>query len=205
MVLNSIKIYRSHKLDIRGLKRGTVKVYSIGREEYSVPLAELLENSEGYYDERTIHIDSPKSKLSLLVDDDGFIRVHWIALMPQLSHSAGATREVEYQKLNPTAYRLRFRPHSLEKVPPMLIMRQNFNHNWQAKMRQPGESWRELNNRQRIDGYANAWILEGINPEKEVEIILSYRPQQLFYLGLGISIISLFLFVGAAFLRRKQR
>lgn len=203
LALNSIKIYRPQKLNIQGLKRMAFNVYRVGREEFSVPLAELLAHSEGYYDERVIHIDSPKAKLTLLMDDDEFIEFHWLALIPQLLQPAGATREVTYQKVNPTAYRLRFKPHSLEEAPPMLIMRQNYSHNWQAKMRQPGGCWQRLNNRQRIDGYANAWLLENIDPEKEVEVILSYRPQQFFYLGLGISVVSLLIFIGSTITHKK--
>lgn len=91
---------------------------------------------------------------------------------------------VSFNKVDRTNYKITIPSHDTSFI---LIFNQRFNPFW--KLKDMGTR-KTLINHFVADGYANAWLIES---NQSGEFNLEYQPQRLFYWGLAVSLLSLFL------------
>lgn len=127
-----------------------------------------------------------------------------------------ANNVISYDKINPTKYKIKIFG---AKEPFPLVFSETFNPNWKIY----GYNRKPLFDDAHIlaNGYANYWTINPLqvcnnnykicikNPDGtyDFELIAEYWPQRLFYLGLGISLLTLLSCLGCLgydFYRRKK-
>ncbi|MBI3366456.1 hypothetical protein HY041_02415, partial [Candidatus Roizmanbacteria bacterium] len=121
---------------------------------------------------------------------------------------------IRFTRVNPTKYKVRIK----QAIKPFyLIFSESFDNNWKLYINNSNlddtikdskhlsalfnqnifETWGKTpindKNHMKANGYANAWFIQPDNRQNnhEYEVIVEYKPQQYFYLGLIISIITL--------------
>ncbi|OGD65643.1 hypothetical protein A2215_01155 [Candidatus Berkelbacteria bacterium RIFOXYA2_FULL_43_10] len=130
-------------------------------------------------------------------------------------NSAGLTErpELQFEKINSTKYRLKI--HNAEGQFP-IIFNESYDEGWKIYPStddrvSPIEKSILADTRLKANGYANSWIFdtnkdcgnENICTKKpdgsyEIELILEFRPQKIFYLGIIISGVAFLISLGYA-------
>ncbi len=140
--------------------------------------------------------------------------------------SLGQEAQVEFRKINPTRYRVQVKA----RKPFWLVFSESFHPGWKAYIRQSSgvrgqgmnfewsavlsalRDWGnrvELKEHYLVNTYANAWWVPVEEPGmKEFEIILEFKPQRLFEIGIVISLATLLGCVGyliRGFMRKRKK
>lgn len=130
------------------------------------------------------------------------------------SQISSLVHNINYERIDSTKYRITLPPYSL---PMILVFNEQFNSQWrlfETKLLSNNTvpwSWLQtwfkkpvfFDNHFQIYGFANAWYID--QPIKD-QLILEFYPQQLFYQGAIVTVLTLFLLLlGFMILKRKVR
>lgn len=96
---------------------------------------------------------------------------------------------IEFNHLNPTRYEVTVKD---AKGPFVLFFNENFNSSWQL-LEVDGENTKVLDEHFIVDDYANGWLVDNISSQK---FIIEYKQQVMFYIGIAISVATLFFGIG---------
>lgn len=159
--------------------------------------------------------DSKESDPSLMLctDDRDFPEIGSLAVYEMISPNLLAVSDlptnnnlnevVTFKRINPTLYKVTIKDPNNSFI---LKFGERFSPLW--RLYPTNSSWikdfldrKTKNNHITIDGYANAWILD---PKGQTEWIIKYVPQEFFYIGSAITIISLIL-AGGIIIWKKLR
>lgn len=145
-------------------------------------------------------LNNSDSSIMVCTDDRDFPDIGYLAVYEMISPNLLAVSDlsittnfnfgITFKKINPTLYKVTITDPT---KPFILKFGQRFSPLW--KLYPANSSWikdyftgKTENNHITVDGYANAWIL---NPLGQTEWIIEYVPQEFFYTGLTITIVSL--------------
>lgn len=174
-----------------------------------------------------------KGEHSLDFLEGGKFKVEMVEIKPvnseQLALNSAKPPEIEFSKINPTRYIVDVKGAN---GPFTFVLSESFHDEWKAYIRQKaiGEepwsalwsAWSDRGNRFEIkdhfmvNGFANGWIVEPWQrakgqvqraEEEDFQIVLEFRPQRLFEIGLFISVITLSLcigYLGYNWIRRRR-
>lgn len=106
---------------------------------------------------------------------------------------------ITFQKINPTKYIV-----NVENAvsPYFLVFSESFHHGWKAHIK--GQKLLADDRHVMMNGYANSWYLtpEDADGQKNYQIIIEYWGQQLFYLGILVTLATVFLTLAFGFWRK---
>lgn len=91
---------------------------------------------------------------------------------------------INYERINPTKYIAHVRD---AKEPFILRFNQKYDSRWKAYIN-PANNYLDDIHHLEIDGYANGWLIQQTG---DFDMVISYWPQRIFYLGMVISIASI--------------
>lgn len=112
-----------------------------------------------------------------------------ILIVPIQKKEAKITN-LTYKKINPTRYIVNLKDVRENNV---LVFSEEYDNQWELdKFGQ---------NHFKINGYANAWL---IDKPGDYVLTLNYKPQQFFYIGTAISILTIIIFSSYLILKKKK-
>lgn len=184
----------------------------------------------------TARVSFEQGEHQLTVRDKGALEAEMMEVKPVNSEQLtvnSQTPKIEFKKINPTRYIVDVKG---AKGPFTLVFSESFHDGWKAYVRQwqgdrdKGQekepwsalwsAWEDRGNRVEIkdhfvvNGYANGWIVpagqfrvKGKNGE-DFEIVLEYKPQRLFEMGLlisGATLLGCVGYLGFGFMRRRKK
>lgn len=108
--------------------------------------------------------------------------------------------KIEFEKINPTKYKI----HIKSEKPFVLVFSETYNDRWLAYYEENNQI---INNHFLANGYANAWC---VDPEEHgiddnFNIILYFKPQSYYYIGLILSGLTFIGCIGYLLWDRKKR
>jgi hypothetical protein len=110
--------------------------------------------------------------------------------------------QLEYKKINNTKYLVKLKS-PIEKA--FLVFSATYDRNWEISSPDiKNNVFKQI----KVNGGLNSWIIENKNNNDNVNLVISYRPQKYFYIGLLISASSFFILTGLFiyfYIRKKNK
>lgn len=107
---------------------------------------------------------------------------------------SGERLPVTYRRIDQTKYTVDL---SGSSFPLLLVFNENYNPLWRLSSVSGNSSYPHM----QINGYANAWY---IKTKPQSDLVIEFYPQKLFRVGVGLSILGMFVCGGIIWYKRKQ-
>ncbi len=185
---------------------------------------------------RNVYLKKGEHELNVLENDK--FKVEMVEIKPEAKgarrEAVGENPKIEFKKINPTRYIVDVKE---AKGPFTLVFSESFHEGWRAYVRQgqgsrvkgQGEEpwsaiwslWKdrdvriEIKDHFEVNGFANGWMVQSGQKakgegqkEQDFEIVLEFKPQRLFEVGLLISattLIGCIGYLGYGWMRKRKK
>jgi hypothetical protein len=186
-------------------------------------------DEEGIWVRKKVSLSEGEHRLRVV--EGGGLEAYLVEIKPISSQQSaiGSQQlpEIHFKKINPTRYIVDVKD---AKGPFTLVFSESFHEGWKAYIRQDQSSklkaqierswsalWSAWKDKGRIEvkdhfvvnGYANGWIVDqsAIGDRQSFEMVLEFKPQRLFEIGLmisGLTLLGCIGYLGYDFARKKK-